>query len=53
MDMQCAPFIEIFQRSEFTPHSQIVSRFIRRIAMAVAKSNDVTLSERSSATEGS
>jgi len=36
MDMQCAPFIEIFQRGEFTLCLPDVSRFIRRIATAFA-----------------
>ena len=37
MDIECAPFIEIFQQGEFTPHNQKVSRFIRRIAWFIHK----------------
>ena len=37
MDMQCAPFIEIFQRSEFTLCLPNVSRFIREIVSLLPK----------------
>ena len=37
MDMQCAPFIEIFQRSEFTLCLPNMSRFICEIVSLLAE----------------
>ena len=35
--IECAPFFEIFERFEFTPHIQKVSRFFHRIASLIIK----------------